>query len=113
MPGPLIIIDRNRKKQHSDYDWTDAMGTEEAKKEKARSLYVDKDSDNIIDKYLTKHDYADHKALLGKRVWCVKSDNSRFFDGRVVDVYPDRILLVKCQGKNLPMTFDSVIAMKE
>lgn len=110
---PLIIIDRKHKRKNFDYDWTDAMGTEDAKREKAKSLYVDKDSDNPIDKFLMKHDYRDHKALLGKKVWCVKSDKSRFFEGYIMDVYPSRILLVKCNGNNLPMQFDSVISIED
>ena len=104
-----IIIDRKWKRKGFDDQYKDVLGVEDAKRENARTLEIDKKTDNIIEKYILKYSV---KYLLGKKVWCIKSDKSRTFCGWVVDVYPSKVLLVKVRGKNLPMTFDSVISME-
>ena len=109
--SPVIIIDRKEKRKNFDNQWSDPLGVEDAKKEKARTINVDKDAKNPIDRFLCYHPLSE---LLGKKVWAVKSDRSRFFEGWVVDIYPSRHILIKEAGTkmNMPMEFDSVIAME-
>jgi hypothetical protein len=108
---PIIIIDHKRKRAHSDYDWTDAMGIDQAKDAKLHQIQVDPASDCLIDKFICK--YGDHKFLMGKKIWAKKDKSNRVIEGFIRDVYPSRYLLVKWNGKNVPVKFENVFSIKE
>ena len=108
-----IIIDRKKKRFYYglDSNWNDPLGLEKAQKDRANTIEIDKNSTNIIDKYLIEH--PNPKDLLGKKIWAMKDDKSKTFCGWIVDVYPSRILLCNCNGENIPIRFIDVISMEK
>ena len=93
----------------SDDQFTDVLGTEEARREKMRSIELEPNTTNVIEKYLLNNPL---KSILHKKVWAIKKEGEVMFNGTIVDVYPEKILLVKCGGVNLPIDFDHVISME-
>ena len=106
----LIIVDRKRKRRNFDDQWTDPLGLEQSKIDKAREIVIDSKSQNPIDRFLST--WSDCKLLLGKEVWAKKSDNSCILSGRIVDVCPGRVLLVKNHDKeNIPIRFEDCVTL--
>jgi len=105
-----IIIDRKKKRFYHGMDdqWRDPLGIEAAQQAKAHTLEIDKASDNMVDKFIVAHS---QKELIGRKVWAFKKESERVIIGYVVDVYPARVLLVKENDKNVPVTFDSVFSI--
>lgn len=103
----IIITDRNKKKANFDKDWTDAMGVEETKREKARTLEVDPNAGNPVDTFICENSAKD---LMGRKVWCL-NDRDQMFEGWVRDVYPSRMLLIKINGKNHPYEFERIVSI--
>jgi len=95
--------------ENTDAQYNDVMGLTQNKLTKSKILNIDKDSDNIVDKFLINNPIS---SLMGSKVWAMKDDNSRMFGGCVVNVYPERILLVKVNGVNMPCAFDSIISIE-
>lgn len=103
-------FERKKKKQilGLDKNFNDPMGVELAKKEKANTIEISKNTKNPVEKFLLNNPI---KSLLGKRAYCVKSDNSRFYEGWIVDVLPSKHIMVKVNDKNMLMTFSSCISI--
>ena len=108
---PIIIIDHLRKRKYHDTDWSDPFSLNEIHKEKARTLEIEKTSDNPVDKFILK--YGDHKCLLGKKVWSTKDKSDKILTGGVVDVLVTRMLLLKKDGKVFPVRFRNVFSVEE
>jgi len=106
-----IIIDRRKKRLGFDSQWNDPLGIEETKKEKIRTIEIQNNSLNSIDKFF--QDNTDPKSILGKRVWAKKQNKERFIAGYIVDIYPGRVLLVKIKNENVPIPFSDVISLGE
>ena len=92
---PLIIIDRKKKRANSDNQWVDALGLEEARKEKARTIDIPSDSDNPIHKFIRT--WGSHKLLLGKKVFCL-NDRKEMLSGFIVDVIAPYYLSLRNKG---------------
>ncbi len=106
--SPNVIVDRKKKRFTfgMDENFNDVMGVEKARREKAKQIPIDPESLNPVHRFLTSYKPKD---LLNRKAWFVKGDGSKTFYGRIVNVLPPGVLLVKCQGTNLPMTFSSCI----
>ena len=105
-----IIVDRKRKRKSSDDQWNDPLGVDQAREAKANTIEIDTKQDNPIDKFLAR--WGDTKLLIGKRVWAKKDKSFKIIDGKVVNVYPSRFLLVKIKnGTNVPVEFSRVLSM--
>jgi len=109
-----FIIDRKKKryKYGMDEQWNDPLGIEQAQKNKARTIEFYKNSDNLIDKFVCNGIGTDAKSLIGKKIWAIKSDNSRIFEGYIVGVHPSRHIIIKVNGENIPIRFQDVISME-
>lgn len=100
----LIIIDRKHKRANSDNNWDDALGVDAAKREKARTIEVPKDSMNPIHRFLREHSI---KELIGRDVYCIKK-NTDVLSGKIQDIIPPGYVLVRNKGV---AKFDDVISI--
>lgn len=108
---PIIITDYKRKRKHSSNQWDDPFSLDLIKKERARTLQVEKNSDNPVDQFILQ--WGDHKALLGKKCWATKDKSDKVLSGWVVDVLVTRILLLKMGNKVFPVRFRNVFVVEE
>ena len=104
-----IILDRKHKRKSSDDQWVDVLGVQQSRTAKLNELPIDKQGTNPIDKFLLTRS---PKELLGYTIWAFGRDQHTVV-GKVVDVYPARILLIKVNGKNKPVEFESVFSMEK
>lgn len=104
----IIIIDHKSKRKNSDTDWTDALGLEEAKRNKANTIEISKDTTDTVERFLLEHSPND---LIGKKVWVIFANGARMWEGWVVDVYASKHLLCKVNGENRPVDFKHVISI--
>ena len=103
-----VIKEFRKNPINHDAQHKDVLGVEEARINKLHTLEIDPTSDNIIDKFILTNGV---NKLRNLKVWCMKSDNSRMFEGWITHVLPIRVLLVKTDKKTLPMEFSSVISL--
>ena len=104
--GNLIIVDRKKKKASFDNQFTDPLGVDEAKREKARTIDIPNDSTNPIHKFLRLWDSP--KLLLGRCVHCL-IDKKEVLSGYIVDVIPPFYLHLKDKGV---VKFSDVVSME-
>ena len=103
-----IIVDRKKKRFRlgMDENFNDPLGTEKAKREKARTIDVPNDSDNPVHKFIKQ--WGSHKLLLGKKVHCL-TDKQTVLSGYIVDVIAPHYLMLRNKGV---ATFESVITIE-
>ena len=91
----LIIVDRKHKRASSDSQWKDPLGVDEARREKARTIDIPSDSDNVIHKFIRT--WGSHKLLLGRKVHCI-TDKKEMLSGFIVDVIAPYYLSLRNKG---------------
>jgi hypothetical protein len=90
----LIIVDRKHKRKNFDNDWSDPFSLDETRKEKARTISIERGSSNAVHRYIEKWG---HKAILGKRVFAL-NDRQEPISGYAVDVIPPDYIHLKNKG---------------
>ena len=101
-----IIVDRKHKRKNFDNNWSDPLGVEEARREKARTIEVPLDSDNPVHKFIAM--WGSHKLLLGHKAHCI-TDRKEMMSGFIVDVIPPDYLHLKNKGV---VRFKDVISLE-
>ena len=89
-----IIIDRKHKRANSDNNWTDPLGVEDAKKEKARTFEIPRGSKNPAHQVMASMGAS---ALIGRRAWCFNS-RQEVVSGVISGVYPPHYIHIKDKG---------------
>lgn len=90
----LIIIDRKHKRANSDNTWTDALGVDDAKREKARTIEIPKGSKNPAHQVMATQGT---KGLLGRKAWCFNS-KQEVVTGFISQVLPPHFIHLKNKG---------------
>ena len=90
----IIIIDRKNKRASLDNNWDDALGVDHAKREKARTINIPKDSKNPAHQVMTAMGV---KALLGRKAFCFNS-KQEMVSGIISDVIPPNYIHLRNKG---------------
>lgn len=106
-----IIIGRKNKRWTNDFAEKDVLGLDQAQKNKLNELPISDTEENPIDKWLCQNP---PKSLIGKKAYALR-DNDESISGWIVDVYPARMLLVKCfkDKENRPVEFERIISISK
>ena len=90
----LIIVDRKHKRANSDNNWDDPLSVEHAKREKARTIEIPKDSKLPIHEALRSIGV---KGLLGRKVFCI-TEKMDVLSGNIQDIMPPDFIMIRNKG---------------
>lgn len=90
----MIIIDRKKKRANFDNQWSDPLGIEEARKNKAVTIEIPKDSKNPAHLIMASFGA---KSLIGKTAYCFNSKKD-IVSGRIVDIIPPHFIHLRNKG---------------
>ena len=90
-----VVAELRNKPINWDKDWTDPLGIDEAKRNKANTIEIPNDSKNVIHEFLRK--WGNVKLLYGKKAFCL-TDRKEIMSGFIVKVIPPHYLLLKNKG---------------
>jgi hypothetical protein len=99
-----IIVDRKHKRANSDNQWSDPLGVEQAKREKARTIEIPKDSINPAYQMISLMGV---KSLLGLKAFCL-NDRKEMISGIIVDIIPPFYISLRNKGV---FKLDDVVSM--
>ena len=92
--GNLIIVDRKLKRASTDRQWTDPLGVDDAKRDKARTIEIPKGSKNPAHQVMSTMGI---KSLLGRRAFCF-NDRKEVVSGVIADIIPPHYLHLRNKG---------------